>query len=115
MARRVLVTGGAGFIGCHLVRMLRERGDDVRVLDLMIDQVHGGGPRNPALDGVELIRADIRDLDRVSAALDGMDAVVHLAAEVGVGQSMYAIDRYVSVNDTGTAVLFQAQIGRAHV
>jgi dTDP-L-rhamnose 4-epimerase len=112
MARRVLVTGGAGFIGCHLVRMLRERGDDVRVLDLMIDQVHGGGPRNPALDGVELIRADIRDLDRVSAALDGMDAVVHLAAEVGVGQSMYAIDRYVSVNDTGTAVLFQALIDR---
>lgn len=113
MTRSVLVTGGAGFIGSHLVRLLLQRGYAVRILDNLIDQVHARvGGRNPMLDGAELIRADVRDLDRVSTALDGMDAVVHLAAEVGVGQSMYAIDRYVSVNDTGTAVLFQALIDR---
>ena len=111
MGERVLVTGGAGFIGCHLVRALLANGYDVRVLDSLIDQVHRSTiARNPVLDEVELIRADVRDLDRVARALDGIDAVIHLAAEVGVGQSMYAIDRYVSVNDGGTAVLFQALI-----
>src|SRR4051794_19966973 len=113
MTMRVLVTGGAGFIGCHVVKMLLQRGYQVRVLDSLIDQVHRGTvARNPVLSEVELIRADVRDLDRVTAALEGVDSVIHLAAEVGVGQSMYAIDRYVSVNDGGTAVLFQALIDR---
>ncbi len=113
MTSRVLVTGGAGFIGCHVTRLLLERGYEVRVLDSLIDQVHGGRAiQNEVLDQVELIRADVRDLDRVAAALEGVDSVIHLAAEVGVGQSMYAIDRYVSVNDGGTAVLFQALIDR---
>ena len=113
MTTRVLVTGGAGFIGCHVARSLLQRGYEVRVLDSLIDQVHGDvAARNPILNEVELIRADVRDLDRVTQALDGVDSVIHLAAEVGVGQSMYAIDRYVSVNDGGTAVLFQALIDR---
>ena len=113
MATRVLVTGGAGFIGCHVAKMLLQRGYEVRVLDSLIEQVHTrGAQRNPVLSEVELIRADVRDLDRVEAALEGVDSVIHLAAEVGVGQSMYAIDRYVSVNDGGTAVLFQALIDR---
>ena len=113
MTTRVLVTGGAGFIGCHVVRSLLDRGYTVRVLDSLIDQVHGDvAIQNPVLGEVELIRADVRDLDRMTAALDGMDSVIHLAAEVGVGQSMYAIDRYVSVNDGGTAILFQALIDR---
>ena len=113
MAARVLVTGGAGFIGCHVAHALLRRGYAVRVLDSLIDQVHrDGAGSNPVLRETELIRADIRDLDRVTAALDGVDFVIHLAAEVGVGQSMYAIDRYVSVNDGGTAVLFQALIDR---
>lgn len=111
MTKRVLVTGGAGFIGCHVVRRLVQQGYAVRVLDSLIDQVHGDvAARDPVLDDVELIRADVRDLARVTQALDGVDSVIHLAAEVGVGQSMYAIDRYVSVNDGGTAVLFQALI-----
>ncbi len=107
----VLVTGGAGFIGCHLARNLLRRGYQVRVLDSLIDQVHGGRGRPPALpDDVELIEGDVRDAGALGAALRGADRVVHLAAEVGVGQSMYQIDRYVSVNDHGTAVLFQCLI-----
>lgn len=109
---RVLVTGGAGFIGRYVVRALLARGYEVRVFDSLIDQVHRAVSRDPILNEVELIRADVRDLDRVIAALDGVDRVIHLAAEVGVGQSMYAIDRYVSVNDGGTAVLLQALIDR---
>ena len=113
MTERVLVTGGAGFIGCHVVRLLLAQGHEVRVLDSLIDQVHRNTlTRNPVLNDVELIRADVRDLDQVTDALEGVDSVIHLAAEVGVGQSMYAIDRYVSVNDGGTAVLFQALIDR---
>ena len=109
---RVLVTGGAGFIGRYVVRALVARGYEVRVLDSLIDQVHRAVSRDPILNEVELIRADVRDLDRVAAALGGVEHVIHLAAEVGVGQSMYAIDRYVSVNDGGTAVLLQALIER---
>ncbi|MBW4022867.1 MAG: NAD-dependent epimerase/dehydratase family protein [Proteobacteria bacterium] len=110
---RVLVTGGAGFIGCHLSRALLAEGYEVRVLDRFIEQVHGGAtPPDPVLRSVEVVDADIRDADAVAQALRGVDKVVHLAAEVGVGQSMYEIDRYVGVNDLGTAVLLKALIAQ---
>ncbi len=111
MAETVLVAGGAGFIGRHLVRALLERGDKVRVLDSLIEQVHPARTRPDELDlDAELIVGDIRDESVVRRALAGVDSVVHLAAEVGVGQSMYAVDRYTSVNEYGTAVLFQRLI-----
>jgi dTDP-L-rhamnose 4-epimerase len=111
LADRILITGGAGFIGRHLTQLLLRRGDRVRVLDSLIPQVHGepGRPRDLPAEA-ELLIGDVRDEAMMRRALAGVDKVVHLAAEVGVGQSMYAVDRYVSVNDHGTAVLFQALI-----
>jgi len=105
---RILITGGAGFIGSHLCAALLARGAALRVLDDLVEQVHAGQPPNLALRDVELVVANVRNLDAVTRALRGVDAVVHLAAEVGVGQSMYEIDRYVGANDLGTAVLLQA-------
>lgn len=103
---KVLVTGGAGFIGREVCRELRGAGHDVRVLDSLIEQVHGG--QGPELPGdVEFIRGDVRDQRLLGEAVEGMDAVIHLAAEVGVGQSMYEITRYVDVNDLGTAALLE--------
>ncbi len=112
--RRVLITGGAGFIGSHLADHLLGHGHEVRALDSLSPQVHGPEPRRPAYlaDEVELVVGDVRDREAVRRALVGVDAVVHLAAAVGVGQSMYEVDRYVSVNDLGTAVLLQALIER---
>ncbi len=104
----VLVTGGGGFIGRHLCKALLAEGCSVRVLDAFIDQVHGDAARDPVFAQTEVITGDIRDSAAVRGALRGIDSVVHLAAEVGVGQSMYEIDRYVSVNDHGTAVLLHA-------
>ena len=111
MPQTILITGGAGFIGTYVATSLLAAGHAVRVLDSLIDQVHPPeAMRNPVLDHVEFFHGDIRDADMVARALTGVDKLVHLAAEVGVGQSMYAIDRYVSVNDHGTAVLLQALI-----
>jgi dTDP-L-rhamnose 4-epimerase len=107
----MLVTGGCGFIGRYLVKELIGCGYQVRVLDSLIEQVHGAAP--PAeIAGAELVRADIRDAGAVREALAGVQGVFHLAAEVGVGQSMYEIARYVGVNDLGTAVLLEEMIGQ---
>lgn len=106
----VLVTGGAGFVGSHLADELLAHGYRVRVLDALDPQVHGSsGTRPTYLDpDVELVHGDVRDRDAVARALRGVDAVFHLAAAVGVGQSMYEIERYTDVNNRGTAVLLEA-------
>ncbi|HEX7839146.1 MAG TPA: NAD-dependent epimerase/dehydratase family protein [Kofleriaceae bacterium] len=115
MARsRVLITGGAGFIGSHLADELLERGHAVRVLDSLIPQVHGTGSRRPSYlaADVELVKGDVRDPDAVHRALRGIDVVYHLAARVGVGQSMYDVVEYTSVNNVGTSVLLEALIAQ---
>jgi dTDP-L-rhamnose 4-epimerase len=106
---KVLITGGCGFIGRHLAQDLLGSGYSVRVLDALIDQVHGDAELELP-PHVELVRGDVRDKTAVREALAGVDGVFHLAAEVGVGQSMYEIARYVGVNDLGTAVLLEAMI-----
>ena len=104
----VLVTGGAGFIGSHLADRLLADGHEVRALDNLDRQVHPEGERPAYLDdSVELQVGDVRDHDAVARALEGVDAVVHLAAAVGVGQSMYEIERYTSVNAIGAAVVLE--------
>ena len=111
MPDNILITGGAGFIGRHVAQALLDRGDRVRILDSLIEQVHGGSGRPGALSAdAELVIGDIRNEAAVRKAVKGVDKVIHLAAEVGVGQSMYAVDRYTAVNDLGTAVLFQRLI-----
>jgi dTDP-L-rhamnose 4-epimerase len=111
--RTILITGGAGFIGSHLCDALLERGYRVRVLDSLVEQVHGDAERPEYLsEDVELIVGDVRERGLVREALDGVDAVVHLAARVGVGQSMYEIDEYVSANTHGTAVLLDAMLDK---
>jgi dTDP-L-rhamnose 4-epimerase len=110
----VVITGGAGFIGSHLADHLLERGYAVRALDSLSPQVHGPtGARPPYLQpDVELVVGDVRDAQAVRRVLSGASAAVHLAARVGVGQSMYEVEHYTSVNNLGTATLLQALIER---
>jgi dTDP-L-rhamnose 4-epimerase len=111
MAKRILITGGAGFIGSHLADELLSAGYEVRALDSLVPQVHEHRSRPSYLDDdVELIVGDVRNRDVVTRALQGVSAVVHLAALVGVGQSMYRIVDYTSTNVVGTATLLEALI-----
>jgi dTDP-L-rhamnose 4-epimerase len=105
---RVLITGGAGFIGAHLAERLLALGHYVRIFDGLLHQVHHGEWPGYLDPDVQLCRGDIRDPASVVKALDGVDRVVHLAARVGVGQSMYEIGEYMSVNSYGTGVLLEA-------
>src|SRR5881227_2400637 len=107
MRKKVLITGGAGFIGAHVANELLVHGYTVRAIDSLVPQVHGPDRQRPAYlaEDVELIIADIREDGTVARALQGIDYVVHLVALVGVGQSMYQVDEYTSVNNLGTAKL----------
>jgi dTDP-L-rhamnose 4-epimerase len=108
MSRSILITGGAGFIGSHLADELLGAGYRVRALDSLVPQVHEHRTRPAYLDeDVELVVGDVRNREVLRKALDGIDAVVHLAAQVGVGQSMYQIAEYTSTNVLGTAVLLE--------
>jgi dTDP-L-rhamnose 4-epimerase len=108
MSSHVLITGGAGFVGSHLADALLAQGHSVRVFDSLSPQVHPHGRPDYLDPEVELIIGDTRDLDAVSRSLRGVDTVVHLAAAVGVGQSMYEISHYMGTNTQGTANLLQA-------
>jgi dTDP-L-rhamnose 4-epimerase len=108
--QKVLITGGAGFIGSHLADELLAQGYHVRVLDSLEPQVHGESRRRPEYlaKEVELVVGDVNDRAKVDEALHGMDAVYHFAAAVGVGQSMYEVAHYTRTNNLGTAVLLEA-------
>jgi dTDP-L-rhamnose 4-epimerase len=112
MGKRLLITGGAGFVGSHLADALLAAGHQVRALDNLSPQVHGAEQKRPDyLDSdVELLVGDVCDETAVRRALKGIDIVYHFAAVVGVGQSMYEVARYTEVNNYGTAVLLQALI-----
>jgi dTDP-L-rhamnose 4-epimerase len=114
MSKRILITGGAGFIGSHLADELLEHGYKVRAFDCLSSQVHASGRRRPAYlhADVDLILGDMCDREQVKRALKGVDAVYHLAAKVGVGQSMYEIVDYTATNNGGTAVLLEELIKR---
>lgn len=106
---RVLITGGAGFIGSHLARRLQQEGHSVVILDNLLPQVHGDAPQL-TLPDCEKVWADVRDKEAVTRAMAGVDVVHHLAAETGVGQSQYEIGRYVHTNTYGTAVVLEAAV-----
>jgi dTDP-L-rhamnose 4-epimerase len=113
--KRVLITGGAGFIGSHTADALVRKGYTVRILDLLDSQIHGELASFPAyLDtNIECIRGDIRNPQDVAAALEDIDAIYHFASLTGVGQSMYDIRSYVDTNCTGTATLLEGIIRHA--
>jgi dTDP-L-rhamnose 4-epimerase len=107
-SKRILVTGGAGFVGSHTVDALVGAGHRVRVFDNLATQVHPNGAPAYLRPEVEMIHGDMRDPSAVRCALQGMEVIYHLAAAVGVGQSMYEIARYMESNTQGTANLLQA-------
>ncbi|KLK88301.1 dehydratase [Methanoculleus sediminis] len=106
----ILITGGAGFIGSHLATELLQHGYQVRILDNLMPRVHGPERCRPDhLDRrAKVVVGDIRDTHQLEEALDGIDAVIHLAAVVGERSSMYRLEKYMSVNTAGTAVLLEA-------
>ncbi len=115
MTKKVLITGGAGFIASHCAALLLQHNYDVKALDNLDAQIHGTErhPPNYLDRRVELVVGDIRSPRAVRRALADVDSVIHLAARVGVGQSMYEMADYTDVNGRGTAILLEAMIERA--
>jgi dTDP-L-rhamnose 4-epimerase len=112
---KVLITGGAGFIGRHLARHLINSGFVVRILDNLGKQIHGAIPIDLEWlsdDRIEFMRGSVTERTDVEAALEGVTQVVHLAAETGTGQSMYELVRYNEVNSQGTAMLLDILANR---
>lgn len=119
--KHILITGGAGFIGSNLAKKLKSRGYSITVLDNLSSQVHGDFPEQSSptfrllMDtGVRFIEGSVTDKDKLMEAIEGQDAIIHLAAETGTGQSMYEIDRYVNTNIRGTAMLLDIIANSEH-
>ncbi len=117
---RVLITGGAGFIGSHIALKLIEKGYDVTVLDNLLEQIHGTDPDKTSplycsiKEKVCFVKGDVCDKGVLENALDDVDYVIHFAAETGTGQSMYEIKRYIDVNIGGTALLLELLTNTNH-
>jgi len=111
-AKRILITGGAGFVGSHLADALLTEGHEVRVLDSLSPQVHPDGLPAYLNREVEFLGGDVRDRGALERALSGVDVVYHEAAAVGVGQSMYQIEEYMSCNTQATALLLQVLLDK---
>ena len=110
--QRIMVTGGAGFVGSHTVDALVQAGHTVRVFDSLIEQVHPDGKPAYLNPSVEFHNGDMRDMEALRKAVDGIDVIFHLAAAVGVGQSMYEIAHYMDVNTQGNANLLQVLLDK---
>jgi dTDP-L-rhamnose 4-epimerase len=111
---RVLVTGGAGFIGSHTVDLLLKEGFEVLILDNLEEQVHGGRPPSYLNPEAKLVVGDVRDRALLRRLVEGVDAIIHLAAAVGVGQSMYGVEKYIDYNTRGTATLLDVLVNEEH-
>ena len=111
--KNILITGGAGFIGCNLALKLLSNGYNVRVLDNLSIQIHGVNPETTSplyvsiKDKVDFIHGDITNKLNVEKAVKNQNIVIHLASETGTGQSMYKISRYIETNVLGTALLLE--------
>ena len=109
--RKVLITGGAGFIGSNLALRLLQHGFDVTVLDNLSEQIHGVEAEDTSplyrsiKDKVQFIKGTVTSVDDCRKAIADNDVIVHLAAETGTGQSMYQVSKYVDVNIGGTAIM----------
>ncbi len=111
--KKILVTGGAGFIGSYIVDLLVENGDEVSIFDNLDPQVHPDGRQPDYLNkNARFIKGDVRDMDALAKAIENIEQIYHMAAAVGVGQSMYQISRYVEVNTLGTANLLDVLTNR---
>jgi dTDP-L-rhamnose 4-epimerase len=117
---RILITGGAGFIGSNLALRLRREGHEITVVDSLSPQVHGNDPEHSSplftsiAHCVRFVRGSVCDETVLAACIQGQDAIVHLAAETGTGQSMYEIRRYCEVNVGGTALLLERLANHSH-
>jgi dTDP-L-rhamnose 4-epimerase len=106
--KRVLITGGAGFVGSHTANALVDAGHKVRIFDSLTSQVHQGGMNSYLPPGAEFVLGDVRNLNQLKKVVKDADVIFHFAAAVGVGQSMYQIAEYTATNNLGTANLLQS-------